>query len=94
MDEHDGEPDRRTIDRARFRVDTTINIAHILTTVAMIMAVMSWGSDLRATVQRHDGEIADIKQNMRDDRQVLREELREIDRKIGKIAERVGAVNK
>jgi TolA-binding protein len=83
--------DRRQIDQKRFRVDTTINIAHILTTVAMILAIFSWGSDLKATVQKHEFEIQDVKSNVRYDRDTLREELRELNRKIDKISERVGA---
>ena len=50
--------DRRAIDKARFRIDTTVNIAHIPTTIAMVMAIFSWGSDLKSAVQRHDSEIS------------------------------------
>lgn len=85
------ESDRRTLDQKRFRVDTTINVAHILTTIALVMSIFSWGTDLKATVLRHNSEIDEIKNNLREDRSVVRDELREINRKIDKIADRVGA---
>ena len=83
--------DKRTIDRQRFRVDTTINIAHILTTIAMVFAIFSWGADLKSITQKHDFEITDLKNNARYDREVLREELRSLTNKIDRISERVGA---
>ena len=85
--------DRREIDQRRFRIDTTVNVAHILTTIALVGSILSWGSDMKAAVQRHDSEIAELKLTTREDRSVLREELREINRKVDKIADRVGAGN-
>lgn len=79
--------DRREIDKARFRIDTTVNLAHILTTVGLIVAILSWGSDLKSMVQKHEADIVEIKMAMRDDRQILREELREMSRKIDKLIE-------
>lgn len=81
--------DRRELDKRRFHFDTTVNIAHILTTLAAIGAVLSWGHDIKATVMRHDAEIADIKTNAKEDRAFIREELREINRKMDKISERI-----
>jgi len=77
--------DRREIDKARFRIDTTVNLAHILTTVGLIYAVLSWGSDLKSMVMKHESDITEIKSTLRDDRQFLREELREMSRKIDKL---------
>jgi len=85
--------ERRTIDQTRFRVDTTINIAHILTTIALVLSIFSWGSDLKSTVQRHDSEIQALSRDVREDRTVLREELREINRKMDRIVERIGGAN-
>ena len=85
--------DRREIDQRRFRIDTTVNVAHILTTIALVGSILSWGSDMKAAVQRHDSEIAELKLTTREDRSVLREELREINRKVDRIADRVGAGN-
>ncbi len=85
--------DRREIDQQRFRIDTTVNVAHILTTIALVGSILSWGSDMNAAVQRHDSEIAELKLTTREDRSTLREELREINRKVDKIADRVGAGN-
>lgn len=93
MQPEDEVNDRRAIDKARFRIDTTVNIAHILTTIAMVMAIFSWGSDLKSAVQRHDSEISELKITTREDRAILRDEFREINRKVDKIAERVGAGN-
>lgn len=53
--------DRREIDSRRFRIDTTVNVAHILTTIALVGSILSWGSDMKAAVQRHDSEIAELK---------------------------------
>jgi hypothetical protein len=79
--------DRREIEKARFRIDTTVNLAHILTTVALVVSIISWGSDLKSTVLKHEGDIVEIKASMRDDRQFLREELRDINRKIDKLVD-------
>jgi len=78
--------DRREIEKARFRIDTTVNLAHILTTMALVVSIISWGSDLKSTVLKHDSEINDLKNGLKEDRQYLREELREISRKIDKLA--------
>ena len=85
--------ERRTIDQTRFRVDTTINIAHILTTIALVLSIFSWGSDLKSTVQRHESEIQAVTRDVREDRGILREELREINRKMDRIVERVVVSN-
>lgn len=85
--QNDNAIDRREIDKTRFRIDTTVNLAHILTTVGLIVAILSWGSDLKAMVQKHESDIVEIKLTLRDDRQILREELREMSRKIDKLIE-------
>lgn len=85
--------DRREIEQRRFKIDTTFGIAHILTTLAMLFTIISWGTDIKSMVQRHDSEIAELKLTTREDRTVLREELREITRKVDRIADRVGAGN-
>lgn len=85
--EHAADVDRREIERNRFKIDTTVNIAHILTTVALVVSIVSWGADMKAMVLRHDGEIQDVKSSLKDDRALLRDELREINRKIDKIVQ-------
>ena len=85
--------ERRELDEKRFRIDTTVNVAHILTTLAMITTVMVFGFDMKAMVQKHESDIADIKQSRRDTQALLRGELQELNRKIDRIAERVGAGN-
>lgn len=91
MLEDDNNADRRGIDQRRFRMDTTVTLAHIFTTVALVLSIFSWGADIKAMVMRHELEIGEMKSNTRDHRSVLREELREINRKVDKIADRVGA---
>lgn len=85
--------ERRELDEKRFRIDTTVNVAHILTTVAMITIVMVFGFDMKAMVLKHESDIADIKQSRRDTQALLRDELQELNRKVDRIAERVGAGN-
>lgn len=85
--EHAADVDRREIDRNRFKIDTTVNIAHIITTVVLMVSIVSWGADMKAMVQRHDSEIQDVKGALKDDRAILRDELREINRKIDKIVQ-------
>jgi hypothetical protein len=89
----DRQSDRQAFEQKRFRFDTTIGIAHILTTVALVFAIFSWGADLKATVQKHEFEIADIKTGMRYDRDLMRQDFLELNRKIDRISDRVGANN-
>ena len=90
-DESKKDVDRRNLDQTRFRVETTVTITHILTTIALVFSIFSWGTDVKSMVSRHDIEIQDLKSNMRYDREVLRSELRELNQKIDRISERVGA---
>lgn len=80
--------DRREIEKKRFRMDTTVNIAHILTTVGMMFALFSWGSDVKTAISNHTVEINYIKAERDRTTSETRESLREINAKIDRLIER------
>lgn len=53
--------ERRERDESRFKIDTTINIAHILTTVGLIVMLFSWGTDVKTTVATNTSDISHLK---------------------------------
>ena len=77
--------DRRAIERTRFRVDTGVNIAHILTTLGMLVMLFSWGSERTAIDAIHSTEINNIKEDRIRTRTELLAALQEINRKLDKI---------
>ncbi|MBF0170804.1 MAG: hypothetical protein HQK87_06925 [Nitrospinae bacterium] len=52
--------DRRELENKRFRIDTTVNIAHILTTIGLVTAIFTWGSDVKAMLVKHETEITSL----------------------------------
>ena len=60
MQPEDQDIDRREIDQKRFRFDTGINIAHILTTVGMLVMLFNWGSGVNSNLAVQAVEIANI----------------------------------
>ena len=74
--------------RSRFTVDTTVTIAHILTTVAMIVALFAWGTDLKTTVVSNTSEIAHLKEERVRDGQELKESIRALNIKMDRLIER------
>lgn len=79
------ETDRRLIEQKRFRMDTGINIAHILTTIGMLIMLFGWGSGLNATDAVHTIEIKNIKEDGLRTRAEVIAALQEINRKLDKI---------
>ena len=77
--------DRRELEQKRFRMDTGVNIAHILTTIGMLVMLFSWGSGLNATDTRHTTEITNLKEDRLLARADLMVALQEINRKLDKI---------
>ena len=83
--DQDTDIDRREIEQKRFRMDTGVNIAHILTTMGMLIMLFSWGSGLNAKDVEHTVEINNIKEDRLRTRIELMAALQEINRKLDKI---------
>lgn len=86
MAEHDDE-DRRDIDKKRFKFDASLNVAHILTTVGMMVALFNWGSNVNEAIAVHRNEIQNIKESRLQTRAELMTSLSEINRKLDKLAD-------
>lgn len=88
MENNNNDDDRREIDKKRFRLDTTVNIAHILTTVGMMIALFSWGADVKTALSNHSIEINNIKTERDRVYAETRESLTQINSKIDRLIER------
>lgn len=80
--------ERRELDQKRFRFETSVNFAHILTTIGMLIALFKWGSDLNATVLTHATIIAQLREDRNRAEQDVREQLRLINAKVDRLIER------
>ena len=74
--------------RGRIRFDDTLNIAHILTTVGMMIALFNWGSNINSSLAVHAMELQNIKESRAQNRVELTMALAEINRKLDKLAEK------
>lgn len=74
--------------RSIFTVDTTVNIAHILTTVGMIVALFAWGTDVKTTIATNMSEISHLKEERIRESQELKESIRALNIKIDRLIER------
>ena len=83
----DNDSDRRDIDRKRFKFDAGINIAHILTTLAMVFALFNWGSGVNSAIAIQNVEIQNIKSDRTRERGETLQALLEINRKLDHISE-------
>ena len=70
--------ERREIDQKRFRFDATINVAHILTTIGLLVLGFSWGQDIKTMLVRHDTEIIEIKNARAQTQNQLRNDISEL----------------
>lgn len=80
--------DRRDIDKKRFRFDAGINIAHILTTLAMVYSLFSWGSGVNSAQAVQADRIQTLKTDRERDRAETLQALSEINRKLDRIADK------
>lgn len=87
MDDTD-DSDRRDIDRKRFRLDTTINIAHILATLSMIYTLFSWGSGVNSAQAVQADRIATLKADRERDRVETLQALSDINQKLDRLADK------
>lgn len=74
--------------RNRIRFDDTLSVAHILTTIGMIMALFNWGSTVNSTLAVQSSEISHIKESRAQNRAELTIALAEINRKLDDLAEK------
>ena len=68
--------------------NTTINVAHILTTIGAIWYVFSGFSDLKTTVITNTAEISHIKNERAKDAAELKESIKELNQKVDRLIER------
>ena len=80
--------ERRAIDKTRFRLDATINVAHILTTIGMVYALFNWGSGVNAAQAVQENKIQTIRMDRERDRAEMLQALREINNKLDRMEER------
>ena len=80
--------DRRDLDQRRFKLGTTIDVAHIIATLGLIASLFTWGSDIKNKQGQHDVEIANLKANAAATTQEVRESLRELNAKMDRLIER------
>lgn len=94
MSKHDEEltiskhDEELTIDRRKRSFDTTINVAHILTTIGAIVAVFNWAADIKTTIATNMTEIAHLKEERMREAEELKESIKELNKKIDRLIER------
>ena len=87
MDELD-DSDRLDIDKRRFKIDATINIAHIFATVGMVFTLFNWGSGVNAAQAVQADRIETLKKDRERDRTETLQALAEINRKLDRLADK------
>lgn len=70
--------ERRTIESKRFKIDTTVNIAHILTTIGLVTAIFTWGADVKSMLVKHDAQIASLEAAGGRNDMYVQDQLREL----------------
>lgn len=85
ISEHD---DELTIDRRKRSFDTTINVAHILTTIGAIVAVFNWAADIKTTIATNITEIANLKDERMREAEELKDSIKELNQKVDRLIER------
>lgn len=87
MEDND-DTDRRDIDKKRFRLDATINVAHIFATLGMVFTLFNWGSGVNSAQAVQAYRIETIKADRERDRAETLQALSEINRKLDKLADK------
>lgn len=89
---HDNENDPAS--EKRWHIDKTINLAHVLTTMGLIAALFAWGGNVDKRIALlEDNRIVQKTIDMQQDEQaraavlLLREELRDVGRKLDRLSE-------
>lgn len=78
--------DRRTLDKNRSRVDTTVTVTHILTTIGMVYAVFAWGGEVKIAQAVQGSTLQTMKADHDRYRAETLQTLRDINKKLDDIA--------
>ena len=88
MLQDDAPEERRHAGDKRLKLDTTIGIAHILTTIAMVVSMFTFISDMRTTVAINVMEINSLKAERTREVKELKENIQLVSNKIDRLIER------
>lgn len=80
--------EKEDLETRRFRMDTTVNITHILTTIGLIITMFTWGSDVKEMLARHDEAIESLKSSQERTDNDVKQQLLELNRKVDRLIER------
>lgn len=85
----------------RWRIDKTINLAHVLTTMGLIAVLFAWGGNVDKRIALlEDNRVVQKAIDMQQDEQtraavlLLREELRDVGHKLDRLSENLQRVPK
>ena len=87
MEEFD-DTERRDIDKKRFKLDASINIAHIFATLGMVFTLFNWGSGVNSAQAVQADRIETLKADRERDRTETLQALAEINRKLDRLADK------
>ena len=82
IEENQDNSDRREIDKKRYKFDASINVAHILTTLAMVFALFNWGGGVNKSQAIAEVEIKGLQKSREQDRAEILQAIIEINRKL------------
>lgn len=88
MLQDDAPEERRHSGDKRLKLDTTIGIAHILTTIAMVVSMFTFISDMRTTIAINVMEISSLKAERTREVKELKENIQLVSNKIDRLMER------
>lgn len=86
MEEHDESLERRTLDKSRFRIDTTVSLSVVATTLGMVYAVFAWGNDVKMAQAVQGAAMQSMKAEHDRDRAETLQALRDINKKLDDLA--------
>lgn len=70
-----------------WRIDKTINLTAILTTLMMVCGFIVWYSQINQHLQRHDDEIQTLQDQQKDIRSEMNNRFDKVDDKLDKITQ-------
>ena len=82
MEEDTNNVERRTLDKSRFRIDTTVSLSLIVSTLGMAYAVFAWGGDLKTAQAVQGSAVQNMKADYDRDRAETLQALRDINKKL------------
>ena len=73
-----------------WKIDKTINLPSILTTLLIIGSIIVWYSTINSHFQRHDDQIQQLQEQQKDVKQEMNNRFDRIDDKLDKLMETRG----